>query len=81
MNLALGVTSVTRWIAKINENDSFLGEEILLGVAGGESGFEVILSNEDDSDVIPAYTVEEAIENLEDYYGGYDTFAWLPEEE
>jgi hypothetical protein len=30
---------------------------------------------------MPGYTEEEAKENLEDYYGYYDTFAWLEAEE
>ena len=42
---------MTKWIAKINENDELFGEEILLGITGGETGFEIILSNGDDSDV------------------------------
>ncbi len=66
-----------KWIAKINEYDDSFGDEILLGIAGGETGFEVVLSNDEDSDVIPGDTFEEARENLEDYYGYYDTFAWL----
>ena len=44
---------MTKWIAKINENDELFGEEILLGVEGGETGFEIVLSNGDDSDVMP----------------------------
>ncbi len=72
---------MTKWIAKFNEEDSAFGEEILLGIAGGEYGFEVILSNEDDSGVLPAYTEEDAVEAMEDYYGCYDTFAWLPRDE
>lgn len=66
-----------RWIAKINEYDASYGDEILLGITGGETGFEVILSNEEDSDVMPGDTYDEAKENLEDYYGYYDTFSWL----
>lgn len=66
-----------KWIAKINEYDDSFGDEILLGIAGGETGFEVIMSNDEDSDVFPGDTFEEAKENLEDYYGCYDTFAWL----
>ena len=57
---------MTKWIAKINENDELFGEEILLGVEGGETGFEIVLSNGDDSDVMPGMSVEEAKENLED---------------
>jgi hypothetical protein len=70
-----------RWIAKINENDDSFGDEILIGVAGGETGFEIVLSNEDDSGVMPGMTEEEARENLEDYYGYYDTFVWLEDTE
>ncbi len=70
-----------KWIAKINENDDIFGDEILMGIQGGEAGFEVVLSNEEDSDVLPGYTEEEARENLEDYYGYYDTFSWLQPEE
>ena len=70
-----------RWVAKINEGDDAFGEEILIGITGGEAGYEVVLSNEEDSDVFPGSTREEARENLEDYYGYYDTFAWLSEEE
>ena len=51
---------MTKWIAKINENDELFGEEILLGITGGETGFEIILSNGDDSDVMPGMSVEEA---------------------
>ncbi len=57
-----------KWIAKINENDDIFGDEILMGIQGGEAGFEVVLSNEEDSDVLPGYTEEEARENLEDYF-------------
>ena len=35
---------MTKWIAKINENDEFFGEEILLGIEGGETGFEVVIA-------------------------------------
>ena len=70
-----------KWIAKINENDESYGDEILLGIQGGATGFEIVLSNEDDSDVLPGITEEEARENLEDYYGYYDTFVWLDAEE
>jgi hypothetical protein len=70
-----------RWIAKINENDDSYGDEILIGVAGGETGFEIVLSNEDDSGVMPGMTEQEARENLEDYYGYYDTFVWLEDTE
>ncbi len=70
-----------KWIAKINENDESYGDEILLGIQGGAAGFEIVLSNEDDSDVLPGITEEEARENLEDYYGYYDTFVWLDAEE
>ena len=68
---------MTKWIAKINENDELFGEEILLGVEGGETGFEIVLSNGDDSDVMPGMSVEEAKENLEDYFSCFDTFTWL----
>ncbi len=66
-----------KWIAKINEYDDSYGEEIFLGISGGEAGFEVTMSNGDDSDVFPGDTFEEARENLEDIYGYYDTFRWL----
>ena len=72
---------MTKWVAKINEEDSDFGEEILLGISGGEYGFEVVLSNEDDSGVLPEASIEEAMESLEDYYGGYDTFVWLQDDE
>lgn len=70
-----------KWIAKINEYDDSFGEEILMGIAGGETGFEIIMSSGEDSDVLPGMTYEEAKENLEDYYGYYDTFQWLSEDE
>lgn len=70
-----------KWIAKINEYDESFGEEILLGIAGGEAGFEIVMSNDEDSDVFPGDTYEEAKENLEDYYGYYDTFQWLGSED
>lgn len=70
-----------KWIAKINEYDESYGEEILLGIAGGEAGFEIVMSNDEDSDVFPGDTYEEAKENLEDYYGYYDTFQWLTNED
>lgn len=72
---------MTKWIAKINENDDFYGDEIRLGVVGGEDGFDIIMSNGDESDVIPGMTPEEARENLEDYFSCYETFAWLEPEE
>lgn len=70
-----------KWIAKINEYDESYGDEILLGITGGETGFEIVLSNDEDSDVMPGDTYEEARENLEDYYGYYDSFVWLDEED
>ncbi len=70
-----------KWIAKINEYDESYGDEILLGIAGGETGFEIVMSNDEDSDVFPGDTYEEAKENLEDYYGYYDTFQWLTNED
>ena len=70
-----------KWIAKINEYDDSFGEEILLGVDGGELGFEVVLSNDEESGVMPGMTYDEAVENLEDYFGYYDTFQWLGEDE
>ncbi|MDD6024612.1 MAG: hypothetical protein PUC06_10325 [Oscillospiraceae bacterium] len=70
-----------KWIAKINEGDSSFGDEIYLAIVGGESGFEIVMSNEDDSDVMPGMTREEARENLEDCFGYYDTFVWLDEED
>ena len=72
---------MAKWIAKIRENDDFYGEEIRLGIAGGEDGFDIIMSNDEDSGVMPGMTVEEARENLEDYFGYYDTFSWLDAEE
>ena len=72
---------MAKWIAKINEYDDSYGEEIYLSIVGGEAGFEVIMSNEEDSGVLPGMTREEAKENLEDCFGYYDTFAWLEEEE
>ncbi len=72
---------MTKWIAKINENDELFGEEILLGVEGGETGFEIVLSNGDDSDVMPGMSVAEAKENLEDYFSCFDTFTWLEGDE
>ena len=71
---------MTKWLAKFHENDEYFGEEIFLGITGGEYGFEVILSNEDDSGLLPEDSVEGAREALEDYYGCYDTFQWLPED-
>lgn len=68
-----------KWVAKINENDDYFGEEIFLGVAGGEYGFEIILSTEEDSGLLPEDSVEGAIESLGDYFGCYDTFQWLDE--
>lgn len=70
-----------KWIAKINEYDNAYGEEILLGVDGGELGFEVVLSNDEESGVMPGMTYDEAVENLEDYFGYYDTFQWISEDE
>ena len=72
---------MAKWIAKVHENDDFYGEEIRLGIAGGEDGFDIIMSNDEDSGVMPGMTVEEARENLEDYFGYYDTFRWLDAEE
>ena len=68
---------MSKWIAKINEDDSFYGDEILLGIEGGEAGFEVVMSNEEDSDVVPGMTREEARSNLEEVFGFYETFSWL----
>ena len=68
---------MTKWVAKFNENDDLFGEEVLCAIAGSEYGYEVILSNGDDSDVFPGVTEDETRENLEDAYGYYETFAWL----
>lgn len=70
-----------KWIAKFNEYDESFGDEVLVGIAGGETGFEIILSNDEESDVMPGDTYEEARENLEDFYGYYDTFVWLEDED
>ena len=70
-----------KWIAKFNEYDESFGDEVLVGIAGGETGFEIILSNDEESDVMPGDTYEEARENLEDFYGYYDTFVWLDEDD
>lgn len=75
------IHTMTKWVARIKENDDYFGEEIYLGVAGGEYGFEVILSNEDDSGLLPEDSVEGAMESLRDTFGHYDTFYWLTEEE
>ncbi len=70
-----------RWVAKINEDDDFYGDEIQLGIVGSEDGFDIIMSNEDDSGVMPGMTPEEAMENLEECFGFYETFAWLDSDE
>lgn len=70
-----------RWIAKYNENDEPWGEEIRLSIEGTEFGFVGMAENGEELDLIPADTEEEAREDLEYFFGGYDTFEWLDKED
>ena len=69
-----------KWVAKFNENDDPFGEEIYIGIAGGEYGYDAFLSNDEDSDVFPGVTPDETRENIEDAYGYFETFVWLDDE-
>jgi hypothetical protein len=64
-------------IAKYRENDSTLGEEVFLSIEGTDCGFVAMPDNGEDLDLFPADTVEEAREDLADYFLDWDTFEWL----
>lgn len=69
------------WVAKYNEDDDPFGEEIRLSIEGTEFGFVGMAENGEELDLIPADTVDEAREELEYCFGGFDTFEWLDGED
>ena len=69
------------WIAKYNENDDHFGEEIRLSIEGTEFGFVGVAENGEELDLIPTDTEEEAREELEYSFAGFDTFEWLEKED
>ena len=68
------------WVAKYNYDDDPCGEEVRLSIEGTEFGFVGMAENGEELDLIPADTIDEAREDLEYYFGGFDTFEWLDEE-
>ena len=69
-----------KWIAVFQEGDEPWGDEVRVAIEGTEYGFMGVAENGEDLAVIPADTEEEARENLEYLFAGYDTFRWLEEE-
>lgn len=72
---------MTRWIAVYQEGDLPWGEEIRLSIEGTEYGFVGMAEFGEELDLMPVDTEEEAREDLEYYFAGYDTFRWLDRED
>lgn len=69
------------WVAKYNLNDDPFEEEVRISVEGTEYGFVGMAENGEELDLIPADTVEDALDEIDYHFAGYDTFAWLDKEE
>lgn len=72
---------MAKWIAVYQEGDIPWGEEIRVAIVGTEFGFVGEAENGEELDIIPADTEEEAREEIEYAFAGYDTFRWLDEED
>ncbi len=68
---------MSKYVAKYRENDSQFGEEVFLSIEGTDYGFVAVPDNGDELDLYPAYTVEEAIEDMEYFFSDFDTFEML----
>lgn len=68
---------MANWVAKYRENDVPFGEEVFLSIEGTDYGFVGMPDNGEELDLIPADTIEEAREDLDYYFAGWDTFEWL----
>ncbi len=68
---------MSKYVAKYRENDSPYGEEVFISIEGTEYGFLATPDNGDEFDLYPAETVEEAAEDMEYYFSGYDTFEYI----
>lgn len=68
---------MSKYVAKYRENDSLFGEEVFLSIEGTDYGFVAVPDNGDELDICPAYTVEDAIADMEDFFADFDTFELL----
>ncbi len=66
-----------KWVAKFNLGDEPWGEEIRLSIEGDEMGFSAQPEDGSELDIWPAYTEEEALENMDEYFTGWDTYQRL----
>jgi hypothetical protein len=66
-----------RWIAKYNYNDDPFEDEIRLSIEGTEYGFVGMAENGEELDLIPSDTIEDARDELESAFEGFETFQWL----
>lgn len=66
-----------RWIAKYNYNDDPFEDEIRLSIEGTEYGFVGMAENGEELDLIPSDTMEDARDELESAFEGFETFQWL----
>lgn len=71
---------MAKWIASFREGDEPWGEEIRIRIEGTEIGFMGIAENGEDLDLTPADTEEEAVEEIEYAFAGYESFRWLEED-
>lgn len=67
------------WIACYKEDDLPYGEEVHVSIAETESGYVAVPDNGEDLYLTPAQSVEEAKEDLQCIFAGWDTFQWLDE--
>ena len=72
---------MAKWIGVYQAGDDPWGEEIRVAVVGTEYGFVGVSEYGEELDLMPVDTEEEARDDLEYYFAGYDTFRWLDEEE
>jgi hypothetical protein len=68
------------WIAVYQEGDQPWGDEVRVAIDGTECGFMAVAENGEDLDLMPADTVEEARDYIEEYFEDYETFRWLEED-
>ncbi len=68
---------MSKYVAKYRENDSNFGAEIFLSIEGTDYGFVAVPDNGDELELYPSYTVEEAIEDMAEFFSDYDTFELL----
>jgi hypothetical protein len=68
-----------KWVAAFNINDDPMGDEMRIAIEGTEVGFvaEPEYGDEMEFDIDPAFTEEEALYNLDEYFQGWDTYHHL----